>query len=788
MSIRLIGVLGILAAVSAAPAQDVRRAAVKYVGVVDGTDVYVRSGDDTRYYPCTKLSRPATVRVVSESDEWVKILPPEGTFSVVDRRYVKPDADGESGTVTGNNVWVRAGGDLCDWTEASRYWAIQTRLNSGDRVRLLGRMGDLYRIAPPPGAYFHMSARYVKPAAETGGTAATTRPATRDAEDVIDVTVAATRPAPDDGGDAEAIVVRPTTRPTTDDGAETTATVYSTAREQFEAAEEALQAEYKRPPAGRNLEGLIERYQAIDVAPDSPLKPYVDYRIQYLRRAIQRRRSDEAAAELVRGTSESQQQYEMRRAALESERPSVKPPVVYAAEGVLERSAIFTGGAGQPRRYLVRDPATRKPVAYVQSRDAEPDLAPFVGNYVGVKGDAKYDKSLGVDIVEVDEIVAISGKVQLPSPPKPRVLPRPAAPPAAPETVAEPGDEATGEPAPVAESEAESDGTEEAEPAAAETAPGPEETAPTPGPTDDVEPAAAEGETPAEVEVIETTGPDETPDEPEPQPMPVPAEEQESAAPVQTPIETVIVQTEPETVEPEPAAPEAPIDTAESEALAPEAAPDSAATATVAGEPDPAVTTPEAPNNERAAVEEETPAATVAPVPERERAQSENDIGPTGPVVVEAAPPPVEPAPAPDVSERPAPPLVDDDAEEAILIVPIEEVEVVEDAGAPAAEMTEAPAEDAEPAADTNGGAEPAPVAAEDESPIRTVAVGEEPADETASVAPVPAEATPIVAVPDDADEGDSTAAGDPLPPTGLPMVDPDTQPTTDAVNEQEYD
>ena len=67
MKTRVILILCVAAMVCPAAGQTKKPAVVQYVGVVTGTNVYVRSGPNTDAYACTKVSTPATVQVVEES-------------------------------------------------------------------------------------------------------------------------------------------------------------------------------------------------------------------------------------------------------------------------------------------------------------------------------------------------------------------------------------------------------------------------------------------------------------------------------------------------------------------------------------------------------------------------------------------------------------------------------------------------------------------------------------------------------------------------------------------------
>ena len=145
---------------------------VKYpfIAEVIGTGVYVRSGNSTADYSCTKLDSPDKVTVVTEEFGWAKILPPEGCYSWIYKASVKIDPDNPSiGIVEGENVLVWAGSDNI---EASRSSGLQACLNKNpdsmdddDIVDILPNQpetGEYYRIKPPVGAYLWISATYLK--------------------------------------------------------------------------------------------------------------------------------------------------------------------------------------------------------------------------------------------------------------------------------------------------------------------------------------------------------------------------------------------------------------------------------------------------------------------------------------------------------------------------------------------------------------------------------------------------------------------------------------------------
>jgi uncharacterized protein YgiM (DUF1202 family) len=147
-----------------------------YTAEITGTDVYVRSGPGTNYYRCGKVNSPEKVQVVGSEYSWSKIVPPAGSFSWISKQYVTINTDNpDQGTVTGDNVNVRAGSEFVPALQSA---SLQTQLNKGAKVKLLGEeMDDYYKIAPPEGAYLWISTEYLKnvgPAEKISSAEATT--------------------------------------------------------------------------------------------------------------------------------------------------------------------------------------------------------------------------------------------------------------------------------------------------------------------------------------------------------------------------------------------------------------------------------------------------------------------------------------------------------------------------------------------------------------------------------------------------------------------------------------
>ncbi|MGC9454101.1 MAG: SH3 domain-containing protein [Phycisphaerae bacterium] len=461
----------------------------RYVARVKGSNVNIRSRPDIRYgYRCAQISAPQTVRVVRDLDGWVEILPTDDCFSVVSAEYVRRDGNSDIGTITGDRVRIRAAGE--DRTQS--FNVVQGYLNTGDQVRIIGQlsdhMGRWYKIEPPLGAYWYISADYVE-RADRGRPSPGPSPVIRQPG-----TTPQTRPA-------GSLATAPTTREADDDDDD----AQSRAAEEFEAAEEALKEEYQKPLPERDLTALLQRYRSIEAPEESLLKSYIDARVAHIRHTIARQEAYLSAKLLAEQTAERQREYELRLARIQAETPSVEEVTAYDAEGVLMPSEIFTGGANTTRRYTLRDTLSRRINAYVQSGAEELDLSQYVGKKVGVFGRKRYDTSLQLYIIEAERVVVLMDDPRILEPSRPTVIPRARITPARPPEPEPPREIAQPVERPDAPEQQADETPEDAEPDEPET----RETA---------EPQAVEDEQPSDEEPRE---PDEEPSEPkdiEPEP------------------------------------------------------------------------------------------------------------------------------------------------------------------------------------------------------------------------------------------------------------------------------
>lgn len=368
-------------------------------GTISGTDVYVRAmPSKVEGYPCLKLSAPAKVEVVEEKDGWLKILPPEGAFSLVSKDYVKTDAAAKVGTVAGANVQVRAGSDLMP----SRTDCLQIKLNSGDKLTLLGEQGRFYKVAPPAGTFLYISGQYVT---KPDGVAYAVAPARDPAVEPVRNTTTMAAPPTTTGPSRPSI----------------TSDQLKAENEALAAADQAWKDTYAQPFKNRDFRSLLAKYLDLNIPAESPNHSYVQAKITILQSQV------ETAVDVARINDNLDQTTDAVRKMDQKVKDILKTPVegplpkTFAAEGIITPSQLFPGGATGQKRYVVTNPETRLITAYVQCSNSSCDLSAATGCYVGVQGKPTYDKDTSMYVIEATQVV-VKSKPAAPTPPT-KVLP-----------------------------------------------------------------------------------------------------------------------------------------------------------------------------------------------------------------------------------------------------------------------------------------------------------------------------------------------------------------------------
>jgi hypothetical protein len=138
--------------------KDVENSKFSASGIVKSNAVYIRCGPGDNYYPTMKIDQGAKVKVVGAKFDWLKIVPPDGSFCYVARLYVDRRGDGSVGRVNKDSINVRAGSTL-----SALKIGILCELNQGEDVEILGEEQEYFRIKPPARAYLYINKKFVDP-------------------------------------------------------------------------------------------------------------------------------------------------------------------------------------------------------------------------------------------------------------------------------------------------------------------------------------------------------------------------------------------------------------------------------------------------------------------------------------------------------------------------------------------------------------------------------------------------------------------------------------------------
>lgn len=376
-----------------------------YVGVVTGDEVYVRSGNDTNYYPVLKVSKGQRVTVQGESFGWLKIAPLPGTFSFVDKAYV--ERNGDIGTVTADRLWVRAGSLL-----SAERSTPQVKLSKGDTVTILGEDEGFYKIQTPPTASLWISARYVvsqdqagsiaaaSPVAQPAGAAAS-QPAgvaTRSGDAMPGIITRGSAPQPvgQTPGTAKPV-------PAASAGAKDR-------QQEFDVLETELNAELAKPLAERNWEPLKAKYQALaNQTDDDAIAAAAKIRVENLTRMSKQTELLEA---IERADRLFNSEIEIMKRPLPTPTAQEAKERGWDAQGTLKASFVFTG-LNTPKLYRLVNPATDTAVAYVQTTPQLADrLEGLLDQYVGVRAaQMNFRPEWNVNLIVPSDVAALEAPV-----------------------------------------------------------------------------------------------------------------------------------------------------------------------------------------------------------------------------------------------------------------------------------------------------------------------------------------------------------------------------------------
>jgi hypothetical protein len=403
-----------------APVPEVANSKFNFSGTINANSVYVRSGPGDNYYPTSKIDAGATVTVVGIKFDWLKIVPPEGSYSYVAKQYVKKTGEGR-GTVEKSDLNVRAGSNLNELKTT-----VQTKLDQGTDVKILGEKDEYWKIAPPAGTYLYVKKEYVTPGkplpvANTPGAVTDAAPAFETpviSEPIKPVTVkpteAVTEVTPSDNAAkprvaeatpaapvemAGAPTTGPSTQPVADASTETPSSTTQPAKLSAAAEFDKLEGEFvafsRQKIDEQPLDDAVTRYGALASDPGlaESMRRVVDVRLATLKARVEARdsfaevrKTQEAAAERQRSMIAEKQELEER---LNSSRVTI-----FTAVGTLRTSSLQTG---RSVLYRLTDPATGRTLVYLRSDDAT--YATKIGQFLGVQGAVEHDTTTNLKFI-----------------------------------------------------------------------------------------------------------------------------------------------------------------------------------------------------------------------------------------------------------------------------------------------------------------------------------------------------------------------------------------------------
>jgi uncharacterized protein YgiM (DUF1202 family) len=416
-----------------------------YTGIVNDDNVYIRSGPGDIFYATTKLNKGAKVTVVAARKDWLKIMPPDGSFCYVARAYIEKRGDGTVGRVTKPDLNVRTGSSLNGLKTT-----VTTSLAEGDDVKILADQGqdEYFKIAPPPGAFLYVQKSFVDAAPEVAAIPAPVVAAAKQsgpdpiasepvppviqnpAAQASAVQTPATPPAPVAPAPTPVVTqvsvtplapatpapvasaAIPTTNPAVASSAEAAPTsqpsagvvamapatqpVEPSADEKFDTLETAFLDATNQPLDQQPIDELVGKYSALssDVNLPSSMKRIVDMRIATLKL---RGDAQKQYAEALKMQADAK----ARQVALKAENDELADRVksqavsIYTALGTLRISSLQQSGTTM---YRLTDPGSGRTLVYIKSND--PKYTGMLNQFIGVKGDIVEDTNMNLKVID----------------------------------------------------------------------------------------------------------------------------------------------------------------------------------------------------------------------------------------------------------------------------------------------------------------------------------------------------------------------------------------------------
>ena len=404
--------------------------ALPYLAKITGDNVNIRSGQAEIYPPVGQLNEGRRVIVKQELfKRWAKIYPTAECYSYIAKEYVAlgdvvelaavvetpeltapaaddveiivaveegaaDNAEAEApseepvvvaaepigkevvlGVVTANNVRVRAGAEVAPAYSDE----VQTKLNKGDVVKIIGQRDDYFKIVCPPECYFYVSLDYIEK--EGPASAELIAQMQQEIGGGVLAQEQATEPA----------------KPSAE----------MMQRQEYNTLARSLETELRKPLAQRDFREIAARLDTLLAETESAS---IKARAEMLRRQLDR------GQVAVTAFNELQQQDDELRVTLEEiderlqllvalNNPPEKTDEDIVLKGKLARSAVFTEKGGE-QRFLVLDD-DNKITYYAVSDRVGLNLNQWMGKKVSMVGRAEYDGFANVRVLKVGNLVEL---------------------------------------------------------------------------------------------------------------------------------------------------------------------------------------------------------------------------------------------------------------------------------------------------------------------------------------------------------------------------------------------
>ncbi|HEY7086683.1 MAG TPA: SH3 domain-containing protein [Tepidisphaeraceae bacterium] len=390
------------------PQPDVENAKFQITGLINANAVFVRSGPSENDYATAKVDKGAQVTVVGERFNWLKIVPPEGSFCYVGKAWVNRAGNGSIGQVI-NPLNVRIGSDLNQLKTK-----IGTKLEPGQKVEIIGEQDEYFKIKPPAGVYLYVSKQFVDPVAQAqanppgnsnndSNVLNTSTP--RSVAEAGSINTGGPATAPSDATvpgnqTAEGPTSQPVASALDQQQPNDVAPSTQPAATSAEAVFEQLQAQYaevsKKPLEEQPAEELLDGYKKLAASNDLPesLRRICDFKAGVLSNRVELKKELAGHKQIVESLKEKQ-------AALKGEQKDLEELVkktkvdIYTGVGTLRTSSLQQG---QQTLYRLTDPANGRTVVYVRNSE-DNKLGQLIGQFIGVRGEVTTDPQLGLKII-----------------------------------------------------------------------------------------------------------------------------------------------------------------------------------------------------------------------------------------------------------------------------------------------------------------------------------------------------------------------------------------------------